>query len=157
MKCPLCGQSEDRVIESRENDSATRIRRRRECIKCGYRFTSYEQIEEVPIMVIKKSGHRESFDLKKVEHGVLRSLEKRPVPCGTIEEMLHDIEDRVLLVSRSANEIRSKNIGEIVLKSLFGLDKVAYVRFASVYRQFENVDEFIHIIEDIGGSEQIST
>ncbi len=146
MKCPLCGKTDDKVIESRQNQSATMIRRRRECIECGYRFTSYEHIEEIPIMVIKRSGHRERFDLKKTEYGVKRALEKRPIPHKAIEEMLHAIEDEAAMVSRFSNEIRSKTIGNLVLKRLFNLDKIAYVRFALVYRDFEDIDEFIGVV-----------
>ena len=150
MKCPLCGQTDDKVIESRQNQSGTTIRRRRECVGCGYRFTSYEHIEEVPIMVIKRSGRRESFDIKKIEHGVMRALEKRPVVHTAVEDVLHTIEDEAAMMSRSTHEIRSETIGDLVLEKLFSLDKVAYVRFASVYRQFEDVDEFVRVIEDLG-------
>ena len=149
MKCPLCGKSDDKVIESRQNQSGTTIRRRRECISCGYRFTSYEHIEEVPIMVIKRSGRRECFDLKKIEYGVQRALEKRPVSHDSVEELLHVIEDEAAMMSRSSHEIRSVTIGDLVLENLFSLDKVAYVRFASVYRQFEDVDEFIRVIDEL--------
>ncbi|OQX28653.1 MAG: transcriptional regulator NrdR [Spirochaeta sp. LUC14_002_19_P3] len=149
MKCPLCGITDDKVIESRQNQSATMIRRRRECVACGARFTSYEKIEEVPIMVIKRSGHREHFDREKIKHGISRALEKRPVPHRVFEEMLNSVEDEAAIVSRSSNEIRSVTIGEIVLERLFNVDKVAYVRFASVYRQFEDVDEFIQVIEKL--------
>lgn len=154
MKCPLCGKTDDKVIESRQNQSATTIRRRRECTECGCRFTSYEQIEEIPVMVIKNSGHREKFHLKKIEHGIMRALEKRPVPHRAIEEMLHQIEDKAAMMSRSTNEIRSETIGELVLEKLFDIDKVAYVRFASVYRHFENVGEFISVIENFGDSDR---
>ncbi len=150
MKCPLCGKTDDKVLESRQNQSATTIRRRRECLDCGYRFTSYERIEEVPIAVIKRSGRRETFDLKKVEYGVMRALEKRPVPHSEVEELIHAVEDEAALRSRATHEIRSETIGDLVLEKLFVLDKVAYVRFASVYRQFEDVAEFIHVIEELG-------
>jgi transcriptional repressor NrdR len=118
-------------------------------LECGFRFTSYEHIEEVPIMVIKRSGRREPFDLKKIEHGVMRALEKRPVPHDRMEELLHAVEDEAALMSRSTHEIRSVTLGDLVLEKLFGLDNVAYVRFASVYRQFEDVAEFIRVIEGI--------
>ena len=146
----MCGNTDDKVIESRQNQSGTTIRRRRECIGCGYRFTSYEHIEEVPIMVIKRSGRREDFDLKKIEYGVQRALEKRPVAHAAVEELLHNIEDEAAMMSRSTHEIRSETIGDLVLDKLYFLDKVAYVRFASVYRQFENVDEFIRVIDELG-------
>lgn len=149
MKCPLCGNTDDKVVESRQNRSGTTIRRRRECIDCGYRFTSYEHIEEVPIMVIKRSGRRENFDLKKIERGVQRALEKRPIPQTAIEELLHSIEDEAALMSRSTHEIRSETLGDLVLEKLFFVDKVAYVRFASVYRQFEDAEEFVRVIENL--------
>lgn len=147
MKCPLCGNTDNRVIESRQNPSGTSIRRRRECGHCEYRFTSYETIEEIPLTVIKKSGRREYFDLKKIEYGIQRAIVKRTIPHSTIEELLHAIEDKATLMGRSTHEIRSETIGELVLDKLFKLDKVAYVRFASVYRQFEDVEEFIKTIE----------
>ena len=149
MKCPLCGKSDDKVIESRQNQSATTIRRRRECLGCGNRFTSYEHIEEVPIAVIKRSGRREEFDLEKIQRGVERALEKRPIARIEVKELLHGIEDEAAMLSRSTHEIRSETIGNLVLERLFSLDRVAYVRFASVYRQFEDVDEFIRVIDEL--------
>jgi len=147
MKCPLCDKTDDRVIESRQSRSGATIRRRRECVECGYRFTSYEHIEEVPLIVIKKSGRRENFDLKKIEMGIRKALGKRPVAHSALEELLHVIEDEAIMMSRSTHEIRSESIGELVLEKLFSLDRVAYVRFASVYRRFEDVQEFIHEID----------
>ncbi|VDB00735.1 Ribonucleotide reductase transcriptional regulator NrdR [Olavius algarvensis spirochete endosymbiont] len=147
MKCPLCRNAGNRVIESRQNPSGTSIRRRRECNHCEYRFTSYETIEEVPLTVIKKTGSREKFDLKKIEHSIYRAIVKRTVSHSSIEDLLHTIEDEATLMSRSTHEIRSETIGELVLDKLFKIDKVAYVRFASVYRQFENVEEFVKVIE----------
>ncbi|PIE04702.1 MAG: transcriptional regulator NrdR [Spirochaetales bacterium] len=156
MKCPLCGQSDDKVIESRQNQSATTIRRRRECISCGYRFTSYEHIEEIPVVVIKRSGRRENFDLKKIEYGVLRAMEKRPVTHNTVEELIHQVEDEAALMSRSTHEIRSETIGDLVLEKLFSVDKVAYVRFASVYRKFEDVAEFVNVINNLAAKKEPS-
>jgi len=150
MKCPLCGKTDDRVIESRQSQSGATIRRRRECAECGYRFTSYEHIEEAPLTVIKKSGRREDFDLKKVKNGIQKALEKRPVVHSALEELLHVIKDEAIIMSRSTHEIRSENVGKLVLEKLLALDKVAYVRFASVYRQFEDVQEFIHEIDRLG-------
>lgn len=149
MKCPLCGHLEDKVIESRQNISGTSLRRRRECLDCGYRFTSYERIEEIPLMCVKADGRREPFDIKKVERGLVRALEKRPVTQLQIEETLNDIEDEAALAGKGSHEIPTKQIGELVLNKIAALDKVAYVRFASVYKKFENVDEFIREIEKI--------
>ena len=149
MRCPHCQETEDKVIESRQNASGTSIRRRRECIACGYRFTSYERIEEKPLMVIKRDGRREPFSIEKIEQGIQRSLQKRPVSQKQVEEMLHSVEDEAVLLSKNSREISSERIGEIVLKKLYELDGVAYVRFASVYRMFDNVSEFINEIEKL--------
>ncbi len=149
MKCPHCGNPEDRVIESRQNASATVIRRRRECLECRYRFTSYEHIEEKQLMVIKRDGSRENFDTQKIFRGLSKSLEKRPVTGDQIEALLHAIEDEAYSVGKKGHEISTEDLGEIVLRQLFKLDKVAYVRFASVYKMFSNVNEFIKEIEKI--------
>jgi len=149
MKCPLCENMDDRVIESRQNISGTSIRRRRECSSCGYRFTSYEKVEEVPLMVIKKDKTRQPFDIKKLERGIQRAIEKRPVSQMMVDGMLHDIEDKANLKGKSSHEINSTELGEMVMTQLFTLDKVAYVRFASVYRHFENVEEFVNIIDTL--------
>ncbi len=143
MKCPLCESHEDRVLESRQNASGTSIRRRRECLHCGYRFTSYEHIEEKKLMVVKRDGRRQQFDLTKLERGIQISLEKRPVPQLKVEEMLHELEDEAAMQAKSTHEITSRKLGEMVLSKLFDVDMVGYVRFASVYRMFENVDQFI--------------
>ncbi|MEW5814259.1 MAG: transcriptional regulator NrdR [Spirochaetota bacterium] len=143
MRCPHCGKHADKVIESRQNTSGTSIRRRRECLNCGSRFTSYENIVEKQLMVIKRDGRREPFDLGKLERGIQKSLEKRPVSQSVIEETLHAIEDEATMNHIEAHEISSQELGEMVLKKLFDIDRVAYVRFASVYRMFENVDEFL--------------
>lgn len=147
MRCPLCGSHEDRVLESRQNTAGTSIRRRRECAKCGYRFTSYEHIEEKKLMVVKRDGRRQPFDLNKLERGIQISMEKRPVSQVVVEEILHQLEDEASMQGKSTHEITSKELGEMVLEKLFDIDMVAYVRFASVYRMFENVDQFI---EEIG-------
>ena len=149
MKCPFCGSLEDKVIESRQNNSGSTIRRRRECISCSYRFTSYERIEEVPLKVVKSDGHRQDFDLKKIENGLWRSLEKRPVSRATVENLLHELEDEVHLKGKSNNEIQASEIGAMILTRLYSLDHVAYIRFASVYRKFEDVNQFINEIEKI--------
>jgi transcriptional repressor NrdR len=149
MLCPHCGHMDDKVLESRQNSSGSTIRRRRECLECGYRFTSYERIEEKPLMVVKKDGRREPFDIKKVERGIRITVEKRDISQETIEQVLQDIEDEVVLAAGSKREISSKIIGEVALKKLYQIDTVAYIRFASVYRAFDNVDQFIEEIESI--------
>ena len=149
MRCPHCQSIEDRVIESRQNASGTVIRRRRECNDCGYRFTSYENIEEKKLKVIKRDGRREPFDLRKLELGVQKSLEKRPVSQETVDGMLQEIEDEAAILVRNSQELPAAELGEMVLKKLYEIDRVAYVRFASVYRMFDNVDEFIQAIEDL--------
>ncbi len=149
MRCPLCGNTEDRVIESRSLSNGESIRRRRECLNCNYRFTSYEHIEEKSLMVIKSDGRREPFDIKKIERGVKRSLEKRPVSQMAIEDLLAEIEDQAHLMGKAAHEIPSSALGEMVLQQLYSLDFVAYIRFASVYRKFENVEQFMREIEQL--------
>lgn len=149
MRCPHCAALEDKVIESRQNSSGTAIRRRRECESCGYRFTSYELIEEKPIMVIKRDGRREPFDRIKLEKGIRKSTEKRPIPQNVVEETIQNVEDEALMSSRSTHEISSQELGEMVLRKLYDIDRVAYVRFASVYKMFDNVEEFIKEIEHL--------
>ncbi|MBT3272322.1 MAG: transcriptional repressor NrdR [Spirochaetales bacterium] len=149
MRCPHCNGIEDKVIESRQNASGTVIRRRRECAGCGYRFTSYEHIEEKKLKVIKRDGRREPFDLQKLEVGIQKSLEKRPVSEEVIEAMLHQIEDEAMLKTRSSHELAASDLGDMVLQKLYTIDRVGYVRFASVYRMFDNVEEFIKAIEDL--------
>jgi transcriptional repressor NrdR len=140
---------DDKVLESRQNSSGSTIRRRRECLACGYRFTSYERIEEKPLMVVKRDGRREPFDISKVERGIRITTEKRHISQETIEEVLQNIEDEVFLLAGVKREISSTEIGEAALRQLYKLDTVAYVRFASVYRAFDNVDQFIQEIERI--------
>ena len=149
MRCPHCGSLEDKVIESRQNTSGTSIRRRRECVGCGFRFTSYEHIEEKPLMVVKRDGRREPFDISKLERGIQKSLEKRPVSQASVEEILHQLEDEAAMKGKSTHEIVAQELGEMVLTKLYGLDRVAYVRFASVYRMFENIEEFVKEIEKL--------
>lgn len=149
MRCPHCGSLEDRVLESRQHAGGSSIRRRRECLGCGYRFTSYERIEEKPIMVIKRDGRLEPYEPMKLERGILTAMEKRPVGQKVREELFQAIEDEVAYGARNSHEITSKELGEIVLRRLYRADKVAYVRFASVYRMFDNVDEFIREIEQL--------
>lgn len=149
MLCPHCGHMDDKVLESRQNSSGSTIRRRRECLSCGYRFTSYERIEEKPFMVIKRDGRREPFDIKKVERGIRITTEKRNVSQETIEQVLQDIEDEVVLAAGTKREVTSRAIGEVALRQLYNIDTVAYIRFASVYRAFDNVAQFIEEIEQI--------
>jgi transcriptional repressor NrdR len=140
---------DDKVLESRQNSSGSTIRRRRECLACGYRFTSYERIEEKPFMVIKRDGRREPFDIRKVERGIRITTEKRNISQETIEQVLQDIEDEVVLKAGTRREVSSRDIGEAALRQLYQIDTVAYVRFASVYRAFDNVKQFIEEIEQI--------
>lgn len=149
MRCPHCETCEDKVIESRMLANGESIRRRRECLKCGYRFTSYEHIEEKQIIVIKRDGSRQLFDIKKIEHGILRAIEKRPISHIQLEEILIAIENEARMKTLNTHEISAAELGEMVLKSLYTLDKVAYIRFASVYRHFENVEEFVKEIEKL--------
>ncbi|MBE6736093.1 MAG: transcriptional repressor NrdR [Clostridia bacterium] len=141
MKCPYCGCEDSKVIDSRPTDEGERIRRRRECTKCGKRFTTYEIIETVPLIVVKKDGTRESFDRVKLFNGLLRACEKRPVPVETIEKAVTDIESS--LQNSLEKEVTSGKIGELAMEKLKDIDEVAYVRFASVYRQFKDVSTFV--------------
>ena len=136
-------------MESRTLAQGDCIRRRRECIACGYRFTSYEHIEEKPFMVIKKDGRREPFDRKKLEKGIERALEKRPVSLNSIENIVTEIEDQAILSSGLNKEIETTVLGEMVLSHLYSIDKVAYIRFASVYKQFSNLDEFVNEVKKV--------
>lgn len=146
MRCPHCHKNDDKVIDSRALAKGDCIRRRRECLNCGFRFTSYERLEEKKLMVVKSDGRREPFDIKKVERGIKRALEKRPIASSTIENLLNEVEDRATLNSVN-DEISSAAIGELVLSFLLELDKVAYVRFASVYKKFNTLDEFIREVK----------
>lgn len=141
MKCPFCAYEESKVIDSRPTDEGERIRRRRECIKCGKRFTTYEVIESVPLIVVKKDKSREQFDRNKLFNGMLRACEKRPVSLGTIEEAIDDIE--ASLQNSLDREVSSERIGELAMDKLKEIDEVAYVRFASVYRQFKDITTFL--------------
>jgi len=147
MKCPFCGSLEDKVIDSRTLANGEAIRRRRECISCGLRFTSYERIEEKPLLVIKRDGRREPFERKKIERGLVRALEKRPISQMSIENFINEIEDEAANYGKTSNEISSEDLGRMVLQKLYALDKVAYIRFASVYRKYGTLNEFIQEIE----------
>lgn len=150
MKCPYCGYSETKVIDSRPTEDGHAIRRRRGCERCEKRFTTYEKVEESIMMVIKKDGRRETFDRNKIISGIVRACEKRPVPMAEIERITSEIERG--LNNMMEKEISSEFIGELVMEQLKQLDEVAYVRFASVYRQFTDVDTFIKEIEQLMGS-----
>lgn len=141
MKCPFCAQTEDKVVDSRESGNGDAIRRRRECLGCGRRFTSYERIEEIPFFVIKKDGRREPFDRAKLLSGLIRACEKRPVSAKSLQAIVEEVEQMVM--DSAEREIEAVAVGERVMERLRELDKVAYVRFASVYRQFEDVQEFM--------------
>ncbi len=141
MKCPFCGRIEDRVVDSRESKEGDAIRRRRECLSCQRRFTSYERIEEIPYMVVKKDGRREPFDRQKLLHGLMIACEKRPVPVAKLEKAAEEVE--MILQEKPDKEITTREVGAYLMDRLKKLDKVAYVRFASVYHQFRAVDEFM--------------
>jgi transcriptional repressor NrdR len=140
MRCPFCDSSESKVIDSRESKNGFSIRRRRECLSCTRRFTTYEKIEEIPYMVVKKDGQRQRFDSQKLLQGLLKACEKRPVPVSKLEEIVEEIEAK--LQDRPDKEIEASEVGRLVMARLKDLDKVAYVRFASVYREFKDVLEF---------------
>jgi transcriptional repressor NrdR len=141
MLCPFCGNLGDKVVDSRESKEGDTIRRRRECLSCARRFTTYERIDEVPYMVVKKDGRREKFDRQKVLSGLLRACEKRPVSVGRLEDLVNEAE--ALVAESPERECSTSKIGERLMEKLKQLDKVAYVRFASVYRDFQDEEEFL--------------
>lgn len=141
MKCPYCGHPDSRVVDSRATDEGSAIRRRRECVSCERRFTTYEVVDEVPLMVVKKDGRREPFNRNKILTGLMKACQKRPVPMSVLEEITSDVERE--LRGRLEREVSSREIGEMVIRRLRDLDKVAYVRFASVYREFKDIDTFM--------------
>ena len=147
MKCPFCEYEESKVIDSRPTDEGEAIRRRRECLKCGKRFTTYEKIENIPLMVIKKDGSRQMFDRQKLLNGIMRACEKRPVKTSDMEHIVNEIEAATQnLLER---EISSQKIGEMVMERLPKIDEVAYVRFASVYRQFKDINTFVEEVNKL--------
>ena len=147
MRCPFCGHPESKVIDSRESKKGVSIRRRRVCLACARRFTTYEKVEEIPYMIIKKDGSRQLFDRQKLLRGMLKAIEKRPIGVNKLEEIVDEIESR--LQERPEKELKASEIGELVMDRLKELDKVAYVRFASVYREFRDVREFKQELEDL--------
>mgnify|MGYP001597081654 CR=1 FL=1 len=147
MKCPFCGHPEDKVVDSREGKEHQAIRRRRECLACKRRFTTYERVDEIPYMVVKKDGRREKFDRQKILAGLLRACEKRPVSTTSLEEVVNAAES--LVIDAPDREVPSQKIGELLMTRLRELDKVAYVRFASVYLDFKDVKEFMDELKDL--------
>jgi len=147
MTCPFCGYREDKVIDSRESKEGDSIRRRRQCLSCERRFTTYERCDEVPYMVIKKDGRREKFDRQKVLNGLLRASEKRPISMGRLAELVDEIES--VLLENPEREIPTTLIGERLIDRLRTIDKIAYVRFASVYRDFQDVEEFVNELKNV--------
>ena len=147
VKCPFCGKENTKVIDSRPADDNSSIRRRRQCDVCGKRFTTYEKVETIPLIVIKKDDNREPYDREKIQGGIIRSCHKRPVSANQISEMIEDIENQIF--NMEEKEIASSVIGELVMDKLKDVDQVAYVRFASVYREFKDVNTFMHEIKKI--------
>jgi transcriptional repressor NrdR len=147
MICPFCGHRQDRVIDSRESKEGDVIRRRRQCLQCDRRFTTYERIDEIPYMVVKKDGRREKFDRQKVLSGLLKACEKRPVSMARLAEVVDSVEAR--LAENPDREISTTEIGEMIIERLSALDKIAYVRFASVYRDFQDVEAFLNELKNL--------
>lgn len=149
MKCPYCKTEDDKVVDSRSCESGEVIRRRRECLGCNRRYTTYERVESAPLRVIKKDGNRTDFDRAKIRSGILKACQKRPITAEQIDEIINTIAREVL--DRGEREVSTNFIGEIIMRELRRLDHVAYVRFASVYREFRDVDDFIETLESIRG------
>ena len=147
MKCPFCMSLDSKVVDSRLNEDGTSIRRRRECVTCGQRYTTYEKIESTPVLVIKNNGNRQIFDSAKIKNGIIKACEKRPVSMAKIDKLVSDIEKQVN--NTLAQEISSKKVGELVMNGLKSLDDVAYVRFASVHRQFKDINTLLEEIEKL--------
>lgn len=152
MKCPSCQNNNSRVLDSRPVDDGRSIRRRRECEKCGYRFTTFEKVEEIPLIVVKKEGTREEFSREKILRGLIKACEKRPVALKELEEITYEVEKE--LRSNGVSEIKSDEVGEMVMDRLAKVDDVAYVRFASVYRQFKDINVFIDELKELIKKEQ---
>ena len=147
MKCPYCAYEESKVVDSRHSEDGTSIRRRRECLQCGKRFTTYETVESLPIVVVKKDGRRQTFDRNKILNGMVRACEKRPVPLASLEAATSEIEQ--IVHNSLEREVKSDYIGELVMERLKPLDEVSYVRFASVYRQFRDINSFMNELNKI--------
>jgi transcriptional repressor NrdR len=146
MKCPACNKDDDKVLDSRPTEDGLAIRRRRECNGCGNRFTSYERVEEKPVLVIKRDGRHEEFNRDKILAGIVRACEKRPVDLQVIEDIVDEVEKKVRKMSR---EIQTAEIGEFIMERLHKIDQIAYVRFASVYRQFKDVTDFVEVVKEV--------
>ena len=147
MKCPFCSSDEDKVIDSRSSNEGKSVRRRRECLKCDKRFTTYEYVEEVPLMVIKKDGRREAFDRNKIISGIMKACEKRPVSVEKVEGIVDRVEKE--LQKSFDKEVKAQVVGELVMDLMHKVDEVAYVRFASVYRQFKDINQFMKELKDL--------
>ena len=154
MRCPFCGHLEDKVVDSRETREGDAIRRRRECLACGRRFTSYERVEEMPVLIVKKDGRREPFDPQKLLKGMMAACQKRPVTFTQLEEAAGDIQARLL--EQPDREISSRSLGDLVMDALKRLDSVAYVRFASVYRDFKDLPDFVMALEGMMAGQGLS-
>lgn len=146
MKCSACGKDNDKVLDSRSTEDALAIRRRRECLECGNRFTSYERVEEKPLLVIKRDGRHEEFNRDKILAGIVRSCEKRPVELEKIEAIVDDVEK---MIRKDQSEVETSKIGEFIMDKLQKIDQIAYVRFASVYRQFKDVTDFVQVVKEV--------
>ena len=149
MKCPYCGYKEDKVVDSRSSSVGNSVRRRRECLKCERRFTTYEYIEQIPLLVVKKDSRRETFDRSKVLSGIIKACEKRPVSLQKMEDIVASVER--IIMRKYDKEIPASAVGELVMEKLSGIDDVAYVRFASVYRQFKDVNQFMRELQGLLG------
>lgn len=147
LKCPFCGYSESKVVDSRSTEDSMAIRRRRECLKCSRRYTTYEKVEDIPILVIKKDSSREFFNKGKIINGLIKSCEKRPISRQQIESIADEIEKNIS--NQMLTEVKSEYIGEMIMEALKSVDEIAYVRFASVYRQFKDVNTFLEEIEKL--------
>lgn len=155
MRCPACGDTEDKVLETRTTNNGSAMRRRRVCLKCGYRFTSYERVEDKPITVIKKNGDLQNFDISKIERGIRICTDKRNLSPETIDNLIADTEEAIKIQAGAKHEITSEAIGEETLKQIYKVDKVSYIRFASVYRAFDNVEQFVKEIESLAAKAEV--
>ncbi|MGN0798215.1 MAG: transcriptional regulator NrdR [Christensenellales bacterium] len=147
MKCVFCGYKDSKVIDSRNSDEQNSIRRRRECLKCGKRFTTYEMVESTPILVIKNDGSRQTFDPQKIKSGIIKACEKRPVSMNQIDDIVLDIERQIN--NSLAQEVKSSEIGEMIMNKLKSIDEISYVRFAAVYRKFKDITTFISFLNNM--------
>lgn len=153
MKCIYCGSTDSKVVDSRQNEDGTSIRRRRECVVCGRRFTTYETIENAPVMVVKKDGSRQAFDLQKVKTGIMKACEKRPISMAAIDRLVGDVQRSIL--NSLEQEVQSSTIGDLVMEGLRDIDEVAYVRYASVHRQFKDINTLLDEIENLVNRDKI--